>query len=198
MLSIISAVTLAAEERSEMNFDALPEAVRNTVSHFIDQRNISKIEKVTDDGYIKFEIISTKTSDNKEFIDTDMTVAADGEVMQLVKEAPAFAIPFPVMQQINQRFPSLKVDEVEIVQTRHFLLKGKTNGQPINLKIYDDGAIQEMPTAQPPAKQPEISKPMQEKADEPPADSYQKVMPDEVNELPIDRSDYNFNPDSEE
>ena len=198
-LSLISAATLAAaEERYEIKFDALPEAVRNTVSHFIDQKNITQIEQVTDDGYVKFEIKSTKTSGNKEFTATDMTVASDGEIMTLAKEVPAFAIPFPVMKQVNQQFPGLKVDEVEIVQTRYFLLKGKANGQAVNLKIYDDGNVQKIQTTRKQPPTPEPIKQIQDQPSTPADDSYQRVMPDEEDELPIDRSDYNFTPNADE
>ena len=198
ILSLISAATFATEERSEMKFDMLPEAVRHTVSNFIDQKHITNIEQVTDDGYVKFEIKSTKTSGNKEFTATDMTVAADGEIMKLAKEAPAFAIPFPVMKQVNQRYPDLKVDEVEIVQTRYFIMKGNTDGQPVKLKIYDDGTIQAIETEQNQPQQPKTRKsPPTEMTAPTPSDSYQRVMPDEADELPIDSSDYNFNPNSE-
>ena len=198
ILSLLSTSAVAAEERSEMKFDALPEAVRNTVSHFIDQKNITQIEQVTDDGYVKFEIKSSKTVENKEFVDTDMTVAADGEIMSIAKLAPEFAIPFPVMKQVVQRYPGLKVDEVEIVQTRYFLLTGKANGQSVNLKIYDDGVIQEIPSAQNQHLQPKPIKQIQDKPPAPSDDGYERVMPDEEDELPIDPSDYNFNPNSDE
>ena len=202
MFSLISTATLAAGERSEMKFDGLPEAVRNTVSHYIDRKKITKIEKVTDDGYDKFEVKSTKTVDNKDLIDIDMTVAADGEIMSLAKEVPVFSIPFPVMKQINQRYPDLKADLVEIVQTRHFLLTGQAGGQPIKLKIYDDGIVREIPSAQhpslPQSKQPVSSN--QEATTPAPTDTddFKRVMPDEVDELQTDHSDYNFDPLSNE
>ena len=53
IFSLISTATFAAEERSEMKFDALPEGVRYTVSHFIDQKNITKIEKVLSQKKLK-------------------------------------------------------------------------------------------------------------------------------------------------
>ncbi len=148
IFSLISTVALAAEERTEIEFNALPEAVRYTVSRFIDQKDITSIARVADDGYVKFEIKSTKTVNNKDFVETDMTVAADGEMMKMAKEAPLFDIPFPVMKQVNQRYPNLKVDEVEMVKTRYFLLTGKTDGRPVTLKINDDGEIQESPADQ--------------------------------------------------
>ena len=206
IFSFVSATTLAAEERSNIEFAALPEAVRSTISHFIDdQKNISQIEKVTDDGYVKFEIKSTKTVNNKEFVDTDMTIAADGEIMTMAREVPAFNIPFPVMKKVNQRYPNLKVDEVENVQTRYFLLTGKTNDQPIKLKIYDDGDVQEIQSdrnhppqsqkAQSPGNQGEQT---QEKSTPPSDDSFHKIIPDEDDELQLEHSDYNFIPDQPE
>jgi hypothetical protein len=148
IFSLMSFVTIAAEERSTIKFNALPDAVRATVANFIDQNNITKIEKVTDAGYVKFEIVSTKTVNKKDYIDTDMIVAADGAIIKIAKEIPFFDIPFPIMKQLNQLYPNLKVDEVESVQKRYFQLTGKNNGQPVNLKIYDDGEIQEIPVDQ--------------------------------------------------
>jgi len=148
IFSLISSVTIAAEERYTIKFNALPDAVRTTVANFIDHDNITKIEKVTDTGYVKFEILSTKTVNNKDFIDTDMIVAADGAIIKMAKEVPYFDIPFPIMNQLNQLYPNLKVDEVESVQKRYFQLTGKNNGQPVNLKIYDDGEIQDLAVGQ--------------------------------------------------
>lgn len=148
IFGLISSVTIAAEERSTIKFNALPDAVRTTVVNFINQDNITKIEKVTDTGYVKFEILSTKTVNNKDFIDTDMVVAADGAIIKMAKEIPYFDIPFPIMNQLNQLYPNLKVDEVESVQKRYFQLTGKNNGQPVNLKIYDDGEIQDLSVGQ--------------------------------------------------
>jgi len=148
IFSLISSVTIAAEVQSTIKFNALPDAVRATIANFIDQDNITKIEKVTDTGYVKFEILSTKTVNNKDFIDTDMIVAADGAIIKMAKEVPYFDIPFPLMKQLNQLYPNLKVDEVESVQKRYFQLTGKNNGQPVNLKISDDGEIQDLSVGQ--------------------------------------------------
>lgn len=191
IFSLISTATFAAEERSEIKFDTLPEAVRNTVSHVIDQKNITQIEKVSDNGYVKFEVKSTKTVNNKDLVDTDLTIASDGEIMTLAKEAPVFNIPFPVMNKLTQRYPGLKVDEVQIVQTRYFLLTGKTNGQALNLKVYDDGDIEEISSDQ---NQSEPDKLIQDQPLKPLPDTYQETIPSMDDELQIDRSDYNFNP----
>lgn len=199
ILCSVSAAALATEQRSEIEFDAMPEAVRNTVSRFIDQNTITRIQEVTDDGYVSFEIKSTKTVGDKEFVATDMTVATDGEIMRLAKEAPAFAIPFPVMKRVNQQYPGLKVDEVEIVQTRYFILKGKADGRTVNLKIYDDGAVHEISNAPKQAQPVQPIAPSEPTLPSPPDTGYQRVMPDQGEaKLPIDRSDYNFDPNSDD
>ncbi len=147
IFGLISTAANSVEKRVEMQFAALPESVQYTVSHYIDPKNITRIEKIIDSDYVRFEVVSTKTVNNKDFVDTDMTVAADGEIMTLKKEAPMFAIPYPVMQRVNRQYPNLKIDEVEIVQTRHFLLTGKVDGQRVNLKVFDDGAVEQIPIA---------------------------------------------------
>jgi hypothetical protein len=143
--SLISLAIKAAEVRSEIKFEALPAAVRVTVSRFIDQDKITKIERVTDADYVKFAIQSIKTDNNKVFVDTDMIVASDGAIIKMAKQAPYFDIPFPVMNQLSAHYPDLKVDEVEAVQVRYFHLTGKNKQQPINIKLFDDGEIQELP-----------------------------------------------------
>lgn len=148
IFSLISSVTIAAEERSTIKFNDLPGVARTTVANFIDQNTITRIEKVTDTGYVKFEIISTKTVNNKDFIDTDMIVAADGAIIKMAKEVPYFDIPFPIMNKLSKLYPNLKVDEVESVQTRYFHLTGKNNGQSVNLKIDDDGEIKDIADGQ--------------------------------------------------
>ena len=201
IFSLISTVAIAAEDRSEMKFEAMPEAVRNTVAHFINQDNITKIEKVVDNGYVKFDVKSTKTVNNKDLLEADMTVAADGEIMKIAKEAPIFAVPFPVMQKVNQKYEGLKVDEVEIVQTRYFLLTGEAGGQPVNLKIFDDGDIQEI-SAKPSGKAPApLTQPAGQDTVVPaptPADDFDEPIPEPDDEPQIDRSDYNFDPNQSE
>ena len=199
IFGLILSITIAAEERSTIKFNALPDAVRTTVTHFINQDNITKIEKVTDTGYVKFEIVSTKTINNKDVIDTDMIVAADGAIIKMAKEIPYFDIPFPIMNQLNQLYPNLKVDEVESVQKRYFQLTGKNNGQKVNLKIFDDGEIQDLSAGQnsktnSPPKQPldqTINKPITPKPG-----SDQLPNPPQDDELKIEGADdiFHLNP----
>lgn len=203
IFSLISSVTSAAEERFTIKFEALPKEVRTTVANSIDQNTITKIEKVIDTGYVKFEIVSTKTVNNKDFIDTDMIVAADGAIIKMAKEIPFFDIPFPIMKQLNQLYPNLKVDEVESVQKRYFQLTGKNNGQPVNLKIFDDGEIQDLAVGQnskhnSPPKQTldqAINKPIPPTTSEPESD----LLPDQTqdDELKIEGADdiFHLNPD---
>jgi hypothetical protein len=86
IFSLISTVALAAEERNEIEFNAFPETVRYTVSRFIDQKAITSIARAAGDDCIKFEIESTKTVNNTDFIETDMTAAADGEIQAIPVE----------------------------------------------------------------------------------------------------------------
>ena len=117
----------------------------------------------------------------------------------MAKEIPYFDIPFPIMNQLNQLYPNLKVDEVESVQKRYFQLTGKNNGQPVNLKIYDDGEIQDLSVGQnsktnSPPKQPldqTINKPVTSKPG-----SDQLPNPPQDDELKIEGADdiFHLNP----
>lgn len=193
LFSFLATSASAAEQRTEIQFSALPESVRSTVSHVIDKDKITKIEKISEDDHLKFQIKSNKTVHDKDFVNIDMTVAPDGEIMTLAKEVPMFKIPFHIMQQVNRLYPDLKVDEVELVQTRHFLLQGKTAGQPVSLEIYDDGSVNELQSAQKPPQQ--VVEPTQEKAaTTPSADSYQKNWSDDDAGLWEERSEGKFDP----
>lgn len=183
-LAAVATVAFAKEERNDIKFEAMPESVRATVSNFIKADNITKIEQVSDDGHIKFEITSNKTVGNKEFTDMAMTVATDGEIMKISKEVPVFKIPFPIMQEINRQYPGLKVNEVEIVQTRHFLLQGNKEGQPVNLKIFDDGTIRDVSSDKTTPGQ--ASRPEQKKSSATPTEEEQLPLPKHIDELPDD------------
>lgn len=144
-----------AEQRSPVKFEALPDEVRATVEHTVDRGLISSIENVvTDDGVVKFEIKTNKDINGKNYTITDMVVAPDGEIMELAHEAPFFKIPFPLMKKLGRNYPGLKTDEVEVVQTRYFLLTGKIDGRPVKLKLYEDGKIEDADKPVNPEPQP--------------------------------------------
>ncbi len=191
-LASATASVFAGEQRSDIKFDALPESVRDTVSHFIKPDNITKIERVTAGDHVKYEVTSDKTVANKNFLDVDMTVAADGGIMKISKEVPVFNIPFPLMQQVNRRYPGLKVDEVEVVQVRHFLLQGNTDGKPVNLQIFDDGTIREL-TAEPKSPR-QAAKPQPKQTPETPPEETAPPMPGHIESLPDDDFEYEIKP----
>lgn len=190
IISLSLQTAIAAEQRTDIKFAAMPEAARYTVSHLIDTHTIGQITRVTEDGYSKFEIKSTRKVDKKNMVAIDMTVASDGEIMTLAKEVPAYSIPFPAMKKVNQRYPDLKADEVKIVQTRYFLLTGKSASQPIQLKIYDDGNIEPVGKTEQSAPKPQNAasgKPSQPRKTPvtPPADQgFDKIIPDQASEPP--------------
>lgn len=192
IIIIFSAAALAGEARTEIKFESMPESVRNTVSHSIDRKSISRIEKVSEGDHTKFEIQTRKTVSNKDFVDTDMTVAPDGEIMKLIKEVPLFKIPYRVMQQVNHRYPNLKVNEVEIVMTRHFLLQGHANGRQVNLQIFDDGTVREIVTDTTPPRQGVGTE--RKKRPDFPTEENQPSLPGPIDELPDNDFEYEIKP----
>ena len=201
IISLSLQTAIAAEQRTDIKFAAMPEAARYTVSHLIDTHTIGQITRVTEDGYSKFEIKSTRKVDKKNMVAIDMTVASDGEIMTLAKEVPAYSIPFPAMKKVNQRYPDLKADEVKIVQTRYFLLTGKSAGQPVQLRIYDDGNIEPIGATESTATKPQTAapgkpNPLQKAPATPPVDEdFDKIIPDQATEPPLEPSEGGLLPD---
>lgn len=163
LILVTVAANVAAEQRTSLKFESLPDKVQATVEHTLDRNLISSIENiVTDDGVVKFEIKTNKDINGKNYTITDMVVAPDGEIMRVAREAPFFKIPFPLMKKLGRNYPGLKTDEVEVVQTRYFLLTGKIDGQPVKLKLYEDGKIEE--AGKPANPEPAAIQPMPEPA----------------------------------
>ncbi|MGR9114681.1 MAG: hypothetical protein ACU85E_02865 [Gammaproteobacteria bacterium] len=136
-----------ANESVEIKFDSLPAAVQNTVSNVVEKHHIYKIEKITDESHVKFEIQSTKPIDKNKFVDTDITAASNGRIIKLRKDVSTFKLPFKVMKQITHQYPDIQIDKVQSVELRFYELTGTVQGQKLRFKILENGEIQEIPPA---------------------------------------------------
>lgn len=66
----------------------------------------------------------------------------------MTQEVPYFALSFAQMQEIEKRFPEIKVNEVEATEIHYFDVLGEVNSQNIKFRIFDNGAIEEIKTDQ--------------------------------------------------
>jgi len=64
--------------------------------------------------------------------------------MKLSQEVPYFSLPFEQMKEIEKRYPQIKVDEVESIQTHYFDVLGTANNQKIKFRLFANGAIEEI------------------------------------------------------
>ena len=137
-----------AVETVEIKFESLPKAVQRTLTNVVEKHHIYQIEKINDENHVKYEIKSSKPVNEKDFLDTDITVAHNGRIMKLKKEVSVFAIPFKAMKQLTHLYPDFKLDEAKAVELSYFELSGTAQGTKLKFKILKNGEIQELPAAQ--------------------------------------------------
>jgi hypothetical protein len=143
LLAFLYSAASVSAETTALQFDQLPEPVRNTVSEILDRSQISRISQINDNNLIRFEIEADKTENKQELMTWDIVVAANGKLMKLTKEVPYFSLSYPQMQAIEARYPGIKVTETESVDVRFFDIIGEVKGRPARFRLYDDGFIEE-------------------------------------------------------
>jgi hypothetical protein len=149
--TLFSGHAVWADESIDIPFDALPDAVKNTVLDAMVKKSITKIMKISDKDHVKFEIQTDKTENKKDVIAQDIVIAGNGKIMKLTQEVPYFALPFEQMNEIEKRYPGIKVNELESVEVHYFDVLGEVNGQNIKFRMFANGAIEEIQADQKPA-----------------------------------------------
>lgn len=132
-----------AAEITQVKFDSLPEAVKNTTLAIIDQKDISKLSQINDNNLIRFEIEADKTENNQDVVSLELVIANNGKLMKLAKQVPYYALTYPQMQEIEKRYPGIKVTEAESVDLHFYDVIGNINGQAVNFRLYEDGLIED-------------------------------------------------------
>lgn len=135
--------TAVAAEITQVKFDSLPEAVKKTTLAIIDQKDISKLSQINDNNLIRFEIEADKTENNQDVVALELVIASNGKLMKLAKEVPYYALSYPQMQEIEKRYPGIKVTEAESVDLHFYDVVGNINGLAINFRLYEDGLIED-------------------------------------------------------
>jgi hypothetical protein len=143
--TLFSCNAVFAKETVAIPFEALPDAVKKTTLDHMEKQRITKVTRISDEGYVKFEIETDKVENNKDIIAQDIVISSDGKIMKLSQQVPYFSLPFEQMKEIEKRYPKIKVDEVESVQVHYSDVLGTVNGQKIKFRLFANGAIQETP-----------------------------------------------------
>lgn len=133
-----------AIETNEMAFDALPEAVKASALQIIDRKAISKVTQVNENNLIRFDIEADKTENNQKVTRWDIIIASNGKIMRITKQAPYYELTYPQMQEIEKRYPGIKVTEIESVDIHYYDVVGEVNGKPTNFRLYEDGLIEDV------------------------------------------------------
>ncbi len=139
---IFSTMPIFGKEVEVIKFESLPDVVKKTASSFFNIKNITKITKISDEEeHIRFNLESDKTFNKKGFIAKEIILANNGKIIKLVREVPYFALSSNLMNEIQKKFPDIKVNEVESVQYHYFDVSGELNGQKTQFRLYEDGTI---------------------------------------------------------
>jgi hypothetical protein len=141
---LFSGNSVWAEETVEIQFAALPDAVKKTALDYMEKQRITKITKISEKDHVKFEIETDKTENNKDIIAQDIVIASSGKIMKLIQEVPYFVLSFVQMNEIEKHYPGIKVNELESVQIHYFDVLGAVNGQNIKFRLFANGAIEEI------------------------------------------------------
>ncbi len=142
-MALFPATRLLAGEIIEVQFDALPDSVKNAALAIIDKRNISKISQIDSNNLIKYRIEVDKAENNKEVTSWDIEIASNGKIMKLAKEVPYYTLSYPQMQEIEKRYPGIKVIEAEAVDIHFYDVIGDVNGKTVNFRFYENGLIED-------------------------------------------------------
>jgi len=135
--------TAYAVETNEISFDALPEAVKTSALQIIEKKAISKVTQINENNLIRFDIEADKTENKQEVTSWDVIIASNGKIMRITKQVPYYTLSYPQMQEIEKRYPGIKVSEVESVDIHYFDVAGEVDGKPANFRLYEDGLIEE-------------------------------------------------------
>jgi hypothetical protein len=142
---LLRANSALAGDIIDVQFDALPAAVKTTVLGILQQKEISKISQINDNGLLRFEIEADKTENNKAVTNWQLVVADNGKLMKLAKQVPYYTLTYPQMQIVEKRYPHIKVTEAESVDIHFFELIGNVDGKAVKFRLYEDGLIEELP-----------------------------------------------------
>lgn len=132
---------------NEIKLADLPDAVRKAAIDNMEANQIGKISRLDDNGHVQYRVEADSSESGKSLVSRVLWIAENGKLMRMAQEVPYFTLSYQQMQTIENRYPGIRVKELEEVDTRYYQVQAENNGQPLRFKFYEDGRMEEIPAA---------------------------------------------------
>lgn len=130
-----------AEEEKIITFKALPYQVQQAVLKYTKEVNIKKVEHIQDEDAIKYEIESMENG-----LGMDITFVENGEVLEVEKTMALSSLPAVSLAAIKKDYPTIKIQNVELVQRFYYDIEGVVDGKKVQFKVLATGDIEDEDT----------------------------------------------------
>lgn len=127
-----------AEDAKEIQFNQLPPVVQKSVLTEVDQKKITKVERIHDEEAIKYEIESSSKGINK-----DITLAKNGDILEIEQGSSLSKLSPSALAAIEHDYPNLKIDEIESVQQFYTAVEGTVDGKKVIFRVLATGDIED-------------------------------------------------------
>jgi len=127
-----------AEDEKIIPFNALPHQIQQAVLKYTKEANIKKIELIQDEGVIKYEIESMENG-----LGMGITFAENGGILEVEKSMALFSLPAAALAEIKKDYPTIKIQNVESVQSYYYEVEGTMDGKKVQIKVLATGDIED-------------------------------------------------------
>jgi len=127
-----------AKEEKIIQFNALPVVVQQSVLRYIKTDDIKKVELISDEGTVQYEIESLLNGTSM-----DISLAQNGMVLELENGSSFSELPAEAQAEVKKDYPDIKIDEVEFVQKFYYGIEGVSGGKKVQFKVLATGDIED-------------------------------------------------------
>jgi len=138
LLSVGFSLNAVAEQATDITFKQVPSAVQTAILKQVKKADITRIERITDEGVIKYEFESSH-----HHISKDLTLAENGAVMEIEQSSSIKQLSPQAKMAIKHDYPNLTITEIETTQEFYTAIEGKVNGKKVAFKIQASGDIED-------------------------------------------------------
>jgi len=121
----------------EITFDSLPIPIKEEFLKVASMESIIEIELEKNIGEITVYELVTEQED----IQMAYIFSSDGAILEIEKTIEYDDLPEISRNTLKKLYPELEIKKVESIQLHYFEVKGKLNGETIELQIFNDGNI---------------------------------------------------------
>ncbi|MCD4817064.1 MAG: hypothetical protein K8S23_00055 [Candidatus Cloacimonetes bacterium] len=126
------------EDKGTIKFKELPKKVQKAFLKISDIKLITEIESEKETENITVYEIETK----KGKIETSHIFTQDGALIEIKKSIDYNELPKITKKLLKEKFPKLKIEELEEVQEFSYEIEGKLDGKTVAIEISNDGDIE--------------------------------------------------------